>query len=263
MADPHAGPGDAGVHTYASPAGTDGGTGDSNDAVFRTDAGVASFLSSVAAREPRRAAQRRLVAELLPFADDETFTFVDLGAGTGAAARAVLDRYPSAFAVLADYSSQMMEEATRALAPYEGRYRYVEHDLTGDSWPSGIPDEVPAVITSLCVHHLPDERKQALFARIFSRLAPGGWYIDFDAVSTEDPLVAEAWQRVDDREDPDAAEHRGHQSREERLRHENHVRHMIPLERQLGYLRAAGFEGIDVYWKQLDYVIYGGRRPAP
>lgn len=36
---------------------------------------------------------------------------------------------------------------------------------------------------------------------------------------------------------------------------------MIPLARQLEYLRSAGFAGIDVYWKRLDYVIYGGCRP--
>ena len=34
------------------------------------------------------------------------------------------------------------------------------------------------------------------------------------------------------------------------------------LERQLGFLRDAGFEAIDVYWKHLDYVIYGGARPG-
>jgi hypothetical protein len=39
------------------------------------------------------------------------------------------------------------------------------------------------------------------------------------------------------------------------------VRYMIPLDQQVGYLREAGFEGVDVYWKELDYVIYGGRRP--
>jgi len=37
---------------------------------------------------------------------------------------------------------------------------------------------------------------------------------------------------------------------------------MIPLGPQLGFLRSAGFEGVDVYWKQLENVIYGGRRPA-
>jgi hypothetical protein len=35
---------------------------------------------------------------------------------------------------------------------------------------------------------------------------------------------------------------------------------MIPLDQQLGYLRTAGFQGIDVYFKRLDWVIYGGQR---
>ena len=48
---------------------------------------------------------------------------------------------------------------------------------------------------------------------------------------------------------------------EEQFRYENHVRYMIPLDPQVGFLRAAGFEGVDVFWKELDFVIYGGRRP--
>jgi len=40
------------------------------------------------------------------------------------------------------------------------------------------------------------------------------------------------------------------------------VRYLSPLPRQLDYLHVAGFEGVDVYWKRLDDVIYGGRRPA-
>ena len=40
------------------------------------------------------------------------------------------------------------------------------------------------------------------------------------------------------------------------------MRYIIPLGPQLEYLRSAGFEGVDVYWKQLENVIYGGRRPG-
>src|SRR5262249_61744057 len=53
-----------------------------------------------------------------------------------------------------------------------------------------------------------------------------------------------------------------HRTFEEGPRHENHVRHMILLTQQLEYLRAAGFQGIDVYWKRLEWVVYGGGRPA-
>ncbi|MGH8989378.1 MAG: class I SAM-dependent methyltransferase [Acidimicrobiales bacterium] len=234
---------------------------DHNEEVWKSDHMVARWIADASQREGRRSEQRRLVADLLPFADDEAFTFVDLGAGTGAAAQAVLDRFPGAGAVLAEYSPQMTAEGRRALSGYSDRFTYVEFDLTHGDWPAGVPDRVDAVISSLCVHHLPDQRKQELFSEILQRLAPGGWYLNYDALATVDPIVEAAWTRAGDRQDPDAAARRLHRTTEEQLRYETHVRYMIPLGPQLDFLSVAGFEGIDVYWKQLDLVIYGGRRP--
>jgi SAM-dependent methyltransferase len=234
---------------------------DTNAEIWKSDRGVSYWVSTARDRESRRAEQRRLMAELLPFDVDEQFTFVDLGAGTGAAARAVLERYPRSTAVLAEYSPQMTEAGMADLASYSGRFSYVEFDLATGPWPSEIPDRLDAVITSMCVHHLPDARKQQLFGEVLDRLEPGGWFLNFDPVSADDPLVSAAWQRADDRLDPDAAAKRPNRTAEEQERYENHVRYISPLPRQLEFLRAAGFEAIDVYWKQLDYVIYGGRRP--
>jgi tRNA (cmo5U34)-methyltransferase len=243
----------------ASPAGA---SEDTNAAVWRSDIGVSYWKTRDADRARRDAEHRELMAELLPFAPGDPFTFVDLGSGTGAAARTVLDRYPSAHAVLADFSPQMMAQGAVELEPYAGRYQYVEFDLTATgSWPAAIPDPVDAVISSLSVHHLGDPRKQSLFAEIRARLAPGGWYLNYDPVLPPDPVVEEAWLRAGDRRDPAAAGKREHRTPEEQFRWENHVRYMIPLEPQVGFLRAAGFEGVDVYWKELDFVIYGGRRP--
>ena len=238
-------------------------TTDTNAAVWKAEGAILHWVATAADRERRRSEQRRLVAELLPFDGAEQFTFVDLGAGTGAAARAVLDYYPGARAVLADYSVQMMEHGRAELAAYGDRFTYVEFDLAEGGWPSGIPDAVDAVITSLCVHHLSDERKRGLFGEILEHLVPGGWYLNYDPVTSEDPVVEEAWQRAGDRQDPEAAAKRAVRTPEEQFRHENHVRYMIPLPAQLDLLRDAGFEAIDVYWKQLDHVIYGGRRPFP
>ncbi len=234
---------------------------DTNAAVWKSDEGISSWVSAADERERRYAVPREMMAQLLPFADDGEFTFVDLGAGTGAAARAVLERYRRARAILADFSPQMMAEGERALAPYQGRYTYVEFDLTGGSWPDGIPAAVPAVISSLSVHHLADARKQELFREVYQRLEPGGWYLNFDLVTAGDPVIEAAWQRAGDRRYPEAAHRRGHRTEADQRRWENHVRYLIPLAPQIGFLHAAGFEGVDVYWKELDYVIYGGRRP--
>jgi tRNA (cmo5U34)-methyltransferase len=115
----------------------------------------------------------------------------------------------------------------------------------------------------MCVHHLPDDRKQSLFAEISGHLAPGGWYLNYDPVRAEDHLVEATWDRVHDREDPEGAGHRHHRSPLEQARWDNHVRYIAPLAPQLEYLRAAGFQGVDVYWRHLENVIYGGCRPAP
>lgn len=235
---------------------------DTNAAVWKSDIGVSFWKSREGDRARRDAERRVMMAELLPFAADEPFTFVDLGAGTGAAARTVLDHYSAAQAVLADFSPQMMAQGKVELEPYTSRYTYVEFDLTAiGAWPASIPDPVDAVISSLSVHHLKDERKQSLFAEIFAHLAAGGWYLNYDPVLPPDTVVEEAWLRAGDRRDPTAADKRRHRTPEEQFRYENHVRYMIPLEPQVGFLRAAGFEGVDIFWKELDFAIYGGRRP--
>lgn len=234
---------------------------DTNEEVWKSDDMVASWVAGTAERERHRAEPRRIVADLLPFADDEPFTFVDLGAGTGAASQVVLERFSCSHAVLAEYSPQMTAEGRRALSAYDGRFTYVELDLASGEWPAGMPSSVDAAISSLSVHHLPDERKQALFGEIFEHLVPGGWYLNYDPVAADDPVVEAAWLRAGDRQDPAAAEKRLHRTPEEQLRYENHVRYIAPLGRQLDYLRAAGFDGVDVYWKRLDYVVFGGRRP--
>lgn len=237
--------------------------GDTNAAVWKSDAMVQQWVAGMDQRERARAEQFRLLALLLPFGQQDRFTFLDLGAGTGSAARAILAVYPGARAVLADYSAQMMGEGIKVMARWADRYRYVEMDmLVPGGWPAAIPVPLDAVVTSQCIHHLPDERKQSLFREIHDRLRPGGWYLNFDPVAAASPAVQEVWERVNDRLDRAAAHKRTHRTPQEQARHENHVRYMIPLEPQVAFLRHAGFEAVDVYWKHLDYVIYGGSRPA-
>ncbi len=235
---------------------------DTNAAIWKSGEVVANWAAEAAARERNHGAQWRLMAQLLPFDEQADVTFLDLGAGTGAATRAILERHPRSTAILADFSREMMGAGEAELRPFTGRYRYVEFDMLAGVWPDDIPAAVDAVVTSLCVHHLPDERKRSLFGEIFEHLRPGGWYLSYDPVLAENPVVAATWTRVNDKENPEAARKRLHRTPQEQARYENHVRYISRLDLQLDYLRSAGFEGVEVWWKRLDYVIVGGNRPS-
>ncbi|MBV8714273.1 MAG: class I SAM-dependent methyltransferase [Chloroflexi bacterium] len=234
---------------------------DTNAAIWKSADVARTFAAEAGQREGRRREQLQLMARLLPFDGADEFTFVDLGAGTGAASRALLDEYPHANAVLAEYSPQMAAEGERLLVPYAGRYRYVEFDMLAGDWAPLDGVRFDAAVSSLSIHHLPDSRKQSLFSELFARLEPGGWYVNFDPVRAPDDVLESVWQRVNDRYEPDAAHKRTHRDAREQARYENHVRYMQPLEPQLKWLQEAGFAAVDVYWKRLDYVIFGGFKP--
>src|ERR1700730_16289856 len=163
--------------------------GDTNAAIWKSEEVARSFAAMAQQRERDRAEQLTLIARLLPFSPGDAFTFLDLGAGTGAAARAVLAEYPRASGVLADFSTQMMAEGQNQLAPFSGRYRYVEFDMHSSDWPLDIPVPLDAALSALSVHHLPDARKQTIFREIRQRLKPNGWYINYDPIRAPEPTI--------------------------------------------------------------------------
>jgi len=136
------------------------------------------------ADEIRRAHAR--MGDLLGLAPDATFTFLDLGAGAGAVSASLLARFPNATGVLADMSAPMMEAGSSKLAPFEGRYRYVELDMNGDDWPAELAGPFDAVVSARAIHHLPSERKLALFGRILACLKPGAPFINWDNMKRPD-----------------------------------------------------------------------------
>lgn len=236
--------------------------GDTNATLWKSEEVARAFVGAEGQRERERQEQFLLVARVLPFDRTDAFTFIDLGAGTGAASRAVLNDCPRATAILAEFSPAMMAEGDKLLGPYTGRYRYVEFDMTSSDWPTEIPARVDAVISTLSIHHLPDDRKRSIFREIRDRLQPGGWYVNFDPVRAPEAALDAIWERINDRYDPDAPYKRTHRTPLEQARWENHVRYISPLGPQIDWLREAGFVDVDVFWKRLDWVIYGGHTPA-
>ncbi len=65
---------------------------DTNAAIWQSKQTAQTWAAEAAARERNHAAQWQFMADLLPFGEQDAFTFADLGAGTGNLSRAILSR---------------------------------------------------------------------------------------------------------------------------------------------------------------------------
>ncbi len=123
---------------------------DTNQAIWHSGEAVQAWAAEAQVQERYRTGHRRFMAALLPFGPQEAFTFLDLGAGTGAASRTILDLHPGSTAILADFSAEMMRAGEHEMEPYAGRYRYVEFDMAaGREWPAAIPQNTAAMVANL------------------------------------------------------------------------------------------------------------------
>ncbi len=177
---------------------------------------------------------------------------LDLGAGTGLLTAMVAERYPDARFELLDGSPEMLAEAQQRLG--EQVVAVYVRDMAGEL-PEGPFD---AVISALAIHHLEDEDKRLLFARVHDVLRPGGVFVNAEQVLGPTPELAElyvdTWQRMCRELGASEAEL---SASIERRRHDR----CADVESQLQWLRSAGFPAADAvykYWEQAVLVAVKG-----
>ena len=175
---------------------------------------------------------------------------LDLGAGTGLMARMVAAAHPSAELTLLDAAPAMLAEAEALLG---GAARYVTSDLR-DPLPAGPWD---AVVSALAVHHLDDGGKAALFARVHAELAPGGVFVNAEQVAGPTALFEDAYGAWHARSAATlgATEDEWAASRARMLEDRS-----ASVERQLGWLRDAGFADADCLFKDHGFAVLVARR---
>jgi L-threonylcarbamoyladenylate synthase len=149
---------------------------------------------------------------------------LELGTGTGETARRLIADLDRARLVCLDESAEMLAEARKILP--SDRVRFVESRLQ-DPLPAGPFD---LVVSSLAIHHLDADEKPDLFARIRVSLAAGGRFVLADVIVPDDPAGAKI-PLTQGYDKPS------------------------PLDEQLRWLSAAGFDRVDVVWERDDLAI--------
>jgi len=206
--------------------------------------------------------QGELVRRVITRGERQVTRFLDLGAGGGAFAELVLETHPGSTGVLVDFSEPMAAAANHRLTAHAGRWEYVLADLSDPSWSRALPEgRYDAVVSALCIHHLPDERKRELYTQAYDLLEAGGIFLNWEHVAAQgigdgmleewmlDRLIAAERARPDPRPDEDVVREYLEAADEDIL---------ADAEVQCRWLRETGFEDVDVFFKIPEMAIFGG-----
>ncbi|HAA29335.1 MAG TPA: class I SAM-dependent methyltransferase [Cyanobacteria bacterium UBA8553] len=178
---------------------------------------------------------------------------LDLGSGTGLYSGMVQAVFPNAEFTLLDLAIEMLEKAKSRFNRMGKFPRIMIGDYTQTDW-EGSYD---FVISGLSIHHLSDPDKQRLYQRIYDTLNPGGMFVNADQVKGKTPILEKLYRQhwLDSvcalgisHEDLNAAKKRMEYDR------------MAPLDTQLGWLEAAGFQDVDCWYKNFSFAVFGGHR---
>jgi tRNA (cmo5U34)-methyltransferase len=177
---------------------------------------------------------------------------LDIGAGTGNLTRSVLEKVPSARAVLIDFSANMLSAVPQVLSQFEGRFQtitadFMDHDLGSNLY--------SAVISSFAIHHCRGPQEYTfLYRRIWRSLREPGVFACCDVVSGANRELSES----NEAEWAAFLEGQGLEPGQiERILSNYHTEDSpSSLWTHLSLMTEAGFRCADVIWKKANFAVY-------
>ncbi|HJT77537.1 MAG TPA: class I SAM-dependent methyltransferase [Gemmataceae bacterium] len=225
---------------------------------------AAAFLDERALLIPDRQRQVEVLVRLLHAADRPVRRVLDLGTGDGILLATALEALPAASGVGVDFSPPMLDRARQRLIPFGTRAALAEADLQSPAWRDAVPGPFDAVVSGFAIHHLPDERKRALYGEIHALLPAGGVFVNCEHVSSptpelerlfDDAMAEHLFRRRRERGEAVTLE----QVRRDFLERPDRAANILaPVEEQCRWLREAGFRDVDCFWKYFELAVFGG-----
>ena len=125
---------------------------------------------------------------------------------------------------------------------------------------------VDLIVSSLCLHHLNDARKQYLYKAAAERLSARGALLIADLIDPQHlaarRLAADQWDADARQQDRDLGApglfERFVDARWNHFRFPDPDDHPSPLFHHLVWLRHAGFEAVDCTWLHAGHAVFGG-----
>lgn len=193
--------------------------------------------------------------ELIPFQTDDSFSVLDLGAGTGLLAAMIAQAFPNAKFTLSDIAPAMLDIARQRFESQPNRFHFEVEDYLSAPLIGGTHAPFDVVVSALSLHHTPPEKLPLVFGKIRRALKPGGIFINADQAQGTSPVTearfAAMWERGVREAGASEAEIKGALERMEADR-------TAPLSSQLNWLRGAGFINVECWYKNWRFTVYSG-----
>jgi tRNA (cmo5U34)-methyltransferase len=214
---------------------------------------------------PIRDVQTAMALRMIPHPIDAPIRVLDIGAGYGALAAAVLCDRPHATAVCLDASEAMLKLGPEKNADLKHRITFVQGSLESADWLKSVDGSFDAVISSRALHHFTErQRRKYIFKEVFELVRAGGCFINADNVRAATKSLGERYRGArDEYLDRFVRRSSGGKMNLAQARaatpssyhgpHNNGI-----LEEELAWLREAGFVDVDCFWKMTTTVVYGG-----
>jgi tRNA (cmo5U34)-methyltransferase len=216
---------------------------------------------------PIREAQTAMVLRMIPHPIDTPIRVLDIAAGYGALAAAVLRDRPDATAVCLDASQAMLALGQEKNMDLKHRMSFIQKSLEASNWLESVEGVFDAVISSRALHHFTEnQRRRFIFKEIYNLLRPGGCFINADNVRAGTPSLKERYRNArDEYLDRFVRQSTGGKSTLAQVRAATPSSYHGPhnngdLAEELAWLKEAGFEDVDCFWKFTTTVVYGGFR---
>jgi tRNA (cmo5U34)-methyltransferase len=206
-----------------------------------------------------REMQMKTVVFMIPHPRDQAIRVLDVGAGYGALAAAILADRPNASAVCLDGSEEMIKLGRTRNAELGARIEFVRGALEAPDWSSVLAGSFDAVVSARALHHLTHEQRRKFFRDAAGLIRPGGCFINADSLLASSEALRGLYRKTRQRWIDDQSGNRAGEIKaasRTRLPHGAHYNGL--MEDELGALRAAGFRDVDVFWKFTNYAVYGG-----
>jgi tRNA (cmo5U34)-methyltransferase len=241
------------------------------DASWQQTWGSSIFIEQWAAKggwqSPIREPQTAMVMRMIPHSPGAAIRVLDIGAGYGALAVAVLNDRPDATAVCLDASAAMLALGKERNSNLRDRMTFIQASLESADWVKAVDGSFDAVISSRALHHFTEnQRRRFIFKEVFGLVREGGCFINADNVRASTKSLGERYRRARD----EYLDRFIRQSSEGKTNLAD-VRAAAPstyhgphnngyLEEELAWLREAGFVDVDCFWKFTTTAVYGGFR---